>query len=157
MKNEELIAAYLEGVSCGEVLLHRIAEEYISNLDWFEEEDAEVLNDNLLNYGKSIGFLAHDMGIRFLKVMKEFFLALDMDVPKSVKKIRKSGNEAAKKEYLCGFGLIIKEVMQDWEGFLQKTGHIDYDEKSDSFNIVAFPFDPEQVQQVLFDLERSGE
>lgn len=157
MKNIAISAAYLEGAKCADLLLEDTAEQYIASMDLFEEDEAAIQNDNLLRYIKAIGFLSCEMGLPFLRILPEFFRSMDIDVPKSIKKVSKTGSTELMQGFLFGFGLEIQDAILDWEEYLLENEYIMYDEEADDIKLCDIDFDPEKVQRGVFNLNGVSE
>lgn len=152
MNNQQKSKAYIDGVNCGERLLCAIAEQFVLICTEYEEDEVGPLMASELNYGRAITFLAQDMGAPFLSILPVFFTCMDNEAPKSIRKYEKKGDVELIKWYLMGFYTHMGDNLKDWCGFLLEHGYAEIAGEEDEID-----FDPEQVQQVLFDLERSGE
>lgn len=154
MNNQLKSKAYMDGVACAVQLLCGIADTYMNFNDEMEDRKlAKVLMQTEMDFGNAIATLSRTMGLPFVKLLPILFSCMDLDVPHSVGKYIQKGNVELMEFYLLGFSIEITDSLDDWEEFLLDFDYIEYNGEEDD----EIEFDREKVQQILNEMERSGQ
>lgn len=154
MNNQLKSKAYMDGVACAVQFLCGIAEQYISIVYEAEDEDeAQVMMDSDQEYGRAVGALSRCMGIPFLTILPTFFTCMDQDVPKSIGRYMNKGDTELLYCFLLGFSFEVNDSMEEWDEFMLEHEYIE----DAGEEVPEIEFDREKVQQIINEMERSGQ